>query len=126
MRIYHFILAVFLYSFLIVFNASAKDQSSSAWYDFNKQTDTKCPSLRIKDRPVGDLSYLQDNFSDTLKAEEKRAFENAIPRVDGGPKPCADLNGLSCPTEWNMIALKKVGLLSRFVDYACSNVKNIP
>jgi hypothetical protein len=97
----------------------------SAWTDFNKRVATQCPALALDSKAAGDVNGLQERFYATLNPAQNRAFDKAIPRVDGGPKPCAERDGITCPTAWNMVALKKAGLLSRFVTYACANAANM-
>ncbi len=109
-----------------VSSVAAYERPASSWSDFDRRAALRCPTSKLKIKTAGDINYLQEGFYSTLSAAESKAFNNAIPRVDDGPRPCADKNGITCPTAWNMVAIKKVGLLPRFVDYACANVGKIP
>jgi hypothetical protein len=106
--------------------ATAHEHALHGWDSFNKQTTLQCPALKIAEKPAGDVNYLEEGFQSTLNTRQQRAFEKAIPRVNGGPRVCANRNGISCPTAWDMIAIEKAGLLPRFVGYACSNGGHIP
>ena len=101
--------------------ASAREQPVTAWKAFDKQAMLQCPALKMDTKPAGDVNGLQEGFYSTLSAKESKAFDNAVPRVDGGPRSCANRDGISCPTAWNMVAMERVGLLPRFVSYACAN-----
>ena len=102
-------------------SAAGQERPGDAWQDFNRRVAVSCPAKKLESRPAGDVNDLQENFYATLSPKEIHAFLTAIPRVDDGPRPCAKRDGISCPTAWNMVALKKVGLLPRFVDYACAS-----
>ncbi len=105
--------------------AAAREQPTTAWNAFDEQAGLQCPALKMDTKPAGDVNGLQEGFYSTLSAKDSKAFESAIPRVDGGPRSCANRNGISCPTAWNMIAMERVGLLPRFVSYACANGASI-
>ena len=107
-----------------VFAVGANAKPLGARDDFNLQASKTCVSKHLGQIPAGQVAGLQEDFYSTLTAAETRSFTGAIPRVDGGPKACAKLDGISCPAAWNMIALRKASLLPRFVRYACSHVKS--
>lgn len=104
----------------------ASERPIDAWNAFNKQATQQCPSLALANKPAGDVNYLQEQFYTTLSSRENSRFERAVPRIDGGPALCAKRNGISCPTAWNMLAMKRAGLLSRFTTYACSKGGRVP
>lgn len=104
----------------------ARDRPIDAWDTFNKQATLQCPSLGLASKPAGDVDYLQERFYTTLSKNENSRFEKAVPRIDGGPAPCSKRNGISCPTAWNMLAIKRAGLLTRFTAYACSTGDRAP
>ena len=106
--------------------ATAHGRPIDAWSDFNSRVTTRCPALKFESKPAGDVNFLQERFYVTLSSEENRVFERAVPRVNGGPRACAERNGISCPTAWNMLALEKAGLLPRFAAFACANGGSSP
>jgi hypothetical protein len=118
--------AILMVSSAVALAANAHEHPLNAWNTFNKRTALQCPELKIGEKPAGDVNYLQEGFYDTLNAKQRRVFTNAIPRTNGGPRSCANRNGISCPTGWNMIAIEKARLLPRFINYACSQGAHIP
>jgi len=118
--------ALLIGSSAVALAGAAHDHPVNAWDTFNKRTALQCSALKIAEKPAGDVNYLEEGFYTSLNAEQRRAFEQAIPRIHGGPRSCANRNGISCPTAWNMVAIEKAGLLPRFVSYACSNGGHIP
>jgi hypothetical protein len=84
------------------------------------RTDIRCPSAHVRFLKAADLAWEEEAFEHSLSASDQARFKGGIERTAaGGPKACADRNGLSCSASQNLEAIRKAGQMDHFIGFVC-------
>jgi hypothetical protein len=96
---------------------------SPASQQFAAKADRLCPQAHLRFVTPGDLDWDEEGFDAALSRAERRRETLAIPRSrDGSPARCAQgPGGLSCPSQANLEAIRRAGLIDRFTGFACTH-----
>jgi hypothetical protein len=98
------------------FTAAAGDP----WDDWERLSRARCPSHHLNWIPNDSYLFLVENFDATLSRAQLRNVE----RIAGAERQCAEAwGGLRCQATRNFVAYKKLGLMPRFVGYACRRIQ---
>jgi hypothetical protein len=85
---------------------------------FSRQATASCKSKRLTQIAPADLLDLEEQFTDGLGTADKRAWRRA--NQSPALRNCSQTNGASCVAIRNLEALRRSGMMSRFVRQACT------
>ena len=94
--------------------------NADSWADWKRLSRERCPSHHVE-WICGDCSlFLVEDFNATLSRPQQRSVE----RIADVRRGCAgEWGGFGCEASRRTTAYQKLGLMPRFVRYACRRIK---
>ena len=100
--------------------SSLASAAGNPWQAWERLSRTRCPSHHVNWMANNSYQFLVENFDATLSAPMK----GKVDRLADTDRRCANVwGGLRCEANRNFVAYEKLGLMTRFADYACLRIK---